>query len=104
LFHFEIASILLLNPIDANLKDASSSYQDIARCLIVPVGQVPGLRLMLEAGTPGAVGPDLHWGFFLPLTPSIGKQLNNQLSQWFQQVEPTDETFPIPGCKAVIAP
>ncbi|KAJ3508302.1 hypothetical protein NMY22_g16657 [Coprinellus aureogranulatus] len=33
-----------------------------------------------------------------------GKELDSQLSQWLQKVQPTDETFPIQGCKAVIAP
>ncbi|KAJ8084059.1 hypothetical protein PM082_002826 [Marasmius tenuissimus] len=31
-------------------------------------------------------------------------QLNSELSQWLQDVRPADETFPIKGCKAVIAP
>lgn len=33
-----------------------------------------------------------------------GTALNKELREWLQQVEPTDETFPVQGCKAVIAP
>ncbi|KAL0580406.1 hypothetical protein V5O48_001651 [Marasmius crinis-equi] len=33
-----------------------------------------------------------------------GSTLNSELSGWLQDVQPTDEAFPIKGCKAVIAP
>lgn len=33
-----------------------------------------------------------------------GRQLDRELSGWIQKVEPTDETFPISKCKAIIAP
>lgn len=33
-----------------------------------------------------------------------GRQLEAELSKWLQAVGPTEDAYPIKGCKAVIAP
>ncbi|KAG7099259.1 hypothetical protein E1B28_001122 [Marasmius oreades] len=61
---------------------------------------------MLEAGTRITVRRTVpaHRGHEYRLITLAGSLLDSELSGWLQNVLPTDETFPIPGCKAIIAP
>ncbi|PPQ88657.1 hypothetical protein CVT25_010233 [Psilocybe cyanescens] len=36
--------------------------------------------------------------------PDLGKALNAELTQWLEEVDETEEPYPIKGCKAIIAP